>query len=205
MKLLKYIFPLLLIPFFFSDLSAQKEKKTSAKDSLRLTLPKEKQFHMNMTPLLVKFVPFNRETSFTGPYNFMYKSFRGDKAFRLALGAKLNSDAFNSNEDDSHINLRIGYEKRYELSPKWRINRGVDWVATVGGFNVPRPVVTPSFPGFQIVTAGVGAGFSLGVEYRIHPRVSISTESMLFMGLQANTVFGFTVVPPLGLFISANL
>ncbi len=205
MKFLQYFLSILLITGMISGVNAQKEEKKAAKDSLRVNAPKEKQFQMNVTPLLVKFVPFNRETSFTGPYDFMYKSFRGDKAFRLALGAKLNSNAFNTSDDDSHINLRIGYEKRYTLSPKWRINRGIDWVGTVGGFNVPRPTTTPSFPSFGIVTAGFGAGFSLGIEYRIHPRISISTESMLFLGLQANTLIGFTVVPPLGLFISANL
>lgn len=173
-------------------------------DTLKVKPPKERQFQMNLTPLLVKFVPFNRETSFTGPYNFMYKRFRGNHGFRIALGARINPDAF-TNNDDSHINVRIGYERRYDLSPKWKLNRGVDWVGSLGGFNVPRPTSNPSFPFLGSPGAATGVGFSLGIEYRIHPKLSISTESMLFLGAQTNTVFTLTVVPPLGIFISANL
>lgn len=193
--LLTFCFICIICPLFSQetrvDSVAKKEKK-----------PKSVEYGLNMTGLILEFVPLiNRTTGRTGPYSFSYKKFRGNHAFRMALGAHINpNEAFNISEPLNNINIRIGHEYRKEISKRWRYSRGMDFVALAGSFNSPIGNIGSSLNNGDI---GAGLGFTLGAEYLILPNLSVSSEGMLFAGFMTNgPVINF--IPPVSIFLNAK-
>ena len=169
-------------------------------DSLAVELPlpyKYKVTGINMTPLLVQLIPFNRsDPKVTGPYYVTYRRYKGDKAFRLAFGADL-SDA---DEDGvlSHINFRIGWEKRKSIHRRWAYTRGWDFFAAFGDLNIPGDKDTDS--------ARLAFGPTWGVEYNFNQLVGLSVESSLLLGIDAGTgtpVIEF--IPPIALYLNFRI
>lgn len=164
--------------------------------------PKSVEYGLNMTAMILEFVPLlNRTTARTGPYTFSYKRFRGEHGFRMGLGAHIDpNEPFNISEPLNNINIRIGHERRKEISPRWRYSRGMDFVAFVGSLNSPIGNIGPSL---DEGGGGVGLGFTLGAEYLILPNLSISTEGMLFAG-GSNRGFIINFIPPVSIFLNAK-
>ena len=166
--------------------------------------PKSVEYGLNMTALILEFVPLiNRTTGRTGPYSFSYKKFRGEKGFRMGLGAHIDpNEPFNISEPLNNINLRIGYERRKDISKHWRYSRGMDLAAFAGNLNSPIGNIGSSTNSGND-EGGIGLGFTLGVEYLILPNLSISTEGMLFAGIASSgPILNF--VPPVSIFLNAK-
>ena len=147
--------------------------------------------------MVFQLVPFRNNAARTGPYNFTYDYRRGKRSFSLGLGAFLNFD--NDVEELSHFNLRFGSRKYRVLTEKWEYYRGIYFLASAGSFNLPQDNSSDSF--------GIGLGFPLGVIYKLNDHVSLSTESILFLGLIIDDFDAspIQVVPPISIVINLSL
>lgn len=154
-----------------------------------------KQLSMNMTPLLVQLLPLNRSGVRTGPYNFIFKRIgRKGRGLKMAMGMNINLD----NEDENHLNIQIGGERVKKVNDKWRYSRGISLIAYVGSFNTPSISNDNS-------DVGVGAGFTMGIEYLFSEHISLSTEGMWAIGTNSNDGFFTQVIPPISIFFNVNL
>ncbi len=154
-----------------------------------------KQFSMNITPLLVQLIPLNRSSIRTGPYNFFYKKIgKRGRGFRAAIGMNINDEI----EDDSHLNIKIGWERMRKVNSKWRYSRGVDLVVFGGSFNTPS--INNNSDDF-----GIGIGFSLGFEYLFSEYISLSTEATWVTGASGNSGFFTQVIPPVSVYFNVSL
>jgi len=187
----------LVIGFFSYSLSwAQIVKKKNAEPIFAAHLEDStmvvKQFGMNISPLLVQLIPLNRGTIRTGPYGFNYARINHkNKIFRLGLGAWI--DDF---DNDSHLNLRIGFGKLRKISKKWHLMTGWDLMAFGGNLNLPASD--------NLDDAGIGIAPFMGVQYYLIPNVCVGTEGSFFMGITANTPVAFRVLSPVGVFVHVN-
>lgn len=164
---------------------------------------KEKPLHewgMNMTGLLNQVTPFKQATNKTGPYAVSYKRIMGNKAFRAGFGMHiLFADFFNSNQDDiANMNLRLGMEFRRPIKEKFVFYHTFDLMFMGGSFNSP-------INDFESEDqAGLGVGLGLGIQYNLYENLSISTESIGFLGLVAGSgsIVTVTVIPPVSIFLN---
>lgn len=169
---------------------------------------KSSVFCMNITPLLNSLIPFQTPTTRVGPYNFVYKRYLNNTAFRMGLGLRLvPTPGFNDpNRALNHFNARIGFEKRRQLYKNLYYTGGLDAVGFVNSFNLPGTLAqTPNPFGFVSDDGGVGLGATMGLEYFLLPQLSISTEAMFFVGFRTNTGIGLEMIPPVSIFVNAHL
>ncbi|MFZ4542632.1 MAG: hypothetical protein ACOYOA_01180 [Saprospiraceae bacterium] len=151
---------------------------------------------MNMTSLLSRLVPFGNGIPLAGPTTLMLRRYSSNRAFRLALG--LNS---NLETDRANASLRIGFEKKKELNTKFVFTRGIDAMLSAGSFNIP------GFRFSNINSAFFGGLISFGLEYKLDKQISVGTETLLILGLENenDVALAFKIVPPLALYLHANL
>lgn len=160
-------------------------------------LPKRhKMVGLNMTPLLVQMIPFNRSNpSITGPYMLNYRSFRGNSAFRFGLGAFITPQSVDGGQGNPHMNLRLGWERRKSFYQRWAYSFGMDFFLSSGNFNL-----VGSTSDFEEGAAGMG--FTWGTEYFINPRVSLSLESQFLIGFNFGDVPTLLFIPPVALYLN---
>ncbi len=165
-------------------------------DSLSLNFQTHKEIGLNFTQFVSQFVPFNINKVRSGPIGYSYKHYnKNNKAIRFGFGANISSsDDF----ADSHISIRLGYEKRKHLSGKFYYTKGWDVFALIGSFNLPSKAGNSPFGG---PGGALGFGPVIGVEYHITDRIIFTTESMLFMGISATTGLDISILPPTAFFV----
>lgn len=190
-KVLTIILPALFL-VFLQEINAQEEDN----NSLLYELPhRHKMVGLNMSPLMVQLIPFNRNNpNLTGPYSLNYRSFRGNNAFRFGLGAFVDDDFFDNGQTSPHFNMRLGWEKRKSFYQRWAYSFGLDFFASAGGFNIQG--------GGNSDEGSVGMGFVWGTEYFINPKISLSVESQFLLGFL--TFEGPTIIfiPPVALYLN---
>lgn len=171
-------------------------------DSLKIAKPKtENVFGLNMTPLIMRLVPFQTPSPKTGPYNFQYKSYdaKGRDAILLQLG--LNFDGIFVTNSNNHFNFRVAWERRKSLSERWKLLYGTGLMLFAGSLNIPT-AATNNITTFLNGQYGIGSGTSVGIEYYPIPQLSIGTESILFFGLATQVV---QIIPPFGITLNAHI
>lgn len=187
MKLLTFVFLILGTTI----LHAQKNDTDS-----KLILPERYSLvGLNTTPLLVQLIPFNRtDPIVTGPYNITFQRFKGKNGFRFSLGAFLDFDSIES-EEDFHLNIRLGWASRRVLAGNWAYTHAWDAYLSAGDLN---------FNGVkEEESATLGIGPSWGVEFFINKTVNLSIESSLLIGIAPDDEgFKFTFIPPVALNIN---
>ncbi len=152
------------------------------------------QFGMNISPLLIQVLPFNRSSGRTGPYGFSYSRINAkNKFFRLGIGVFINDNDL----DNSHLNLRIGGGKIRQISEKLHFTTGWDFIAFGGSFNVPNSSLDDD-------DGGVGFGPFMGIQYYLTSHLSFSTESFLYIGTSSNAGFTLRVIPPIAVFVQID-
>lgn len=162
--------------------------------------PAEQTVSINMTPLLSMIVPFNKANPFVaGPYNIAFKSYRNNKGWRVGLGANID---FNDPNDDPNLNLRVGYEWQRAIAKRWYYTGGIDAMFFVGSLNLPGSNDNNGETGYGIASVW-------GIEYYLHDKISIATETSFFIALVNNSQLfnsgiqtGF--IPPIGLFLNVK-
>ncbi len=155
-----------------------------------------RELGMNMTPLIAQIAPFNRSAIKSGPYGIVYQKVRASGGlFRFAIGAD-----FDLVEGDlNHFNARLGWGKQLDIGKRFYIQTGIDIMGMGGGFNIPNSDNEQGIGAFGI------APF-VGIAYDIVPeKISISTESQLFMGPASDFGFIMQVIPPVGLYVNIKL
>lgn len=87
----------------------------------------------------------------------------------------------NRNTRDFGIRLKVGYEKRHELSRKFKFFWGIDGLLHANNSEVSffSDIFSPSEIKTNIF--GVGAGPVAGILFDITPRMSLATESALYL------------------------
>ena len=153
---------------------------------------------INTTPLLTQLIPFNRTNPLvSGPYNVEFHRYRGNlRALHWSLGVFIAEGGNFDLAENAHFNFRIGTEKRWEFSERWTFYRGWDGYLSFGSFNVIGETSNQ--------TTIIGLGPRWCIEYRITQPISVSIESALVIGLNAD--FGapdFRFIPPVA--INMNL
>lgn len=121
----------------------------------------------------------------TDPYFVSLRIGHAKHRLRMGFNFKIKDrDAPDSNgslkEKQTKVDVRIGYERVYGVSPRVALYWGIDGVLNA---NVERVEASSIFGGSSILkqeTFGFGGGPVLGVMYRLHPRVTLSTESSLY-------------------------
>jgi hypothetical protein len=156
------------------------------------------EYMVNVTPLIAQLVPFNGSTlSSKNWFDYQYRRLKNGKGFRYGLGINV---AVDDNDPDQFIYLRIGYQRKRQLTKHFHIARSWDLNALLdnnqfrGGGNRAK-------------FSGIGISYSLGIEYSFNQRISLSTEGTLFLGAlpfnEGPPKLEF--VPPVGLFIHVRL
>lgn len=155
-------------------------------------------YGMNIMPLAIQLVPLKRGAFRTGPYNFTYKkkNIARKRGFRAGIGAHIDPSGSNL----GHLNIRIGTERIRKIGERWSVTNGGDVWFFVGNFNTPSSFIgTGLFFGPPVA---LGAGATLGIEYHFTPQISLSTESMLALGLGGPTGGILEVIPPVSIFFN---
>lgn len=135
------------------------------------------------------------------PYMVSYKYVGLSQwGFRMAAGAFYKDQVSTQNGiavalQNARINARTGWEYQVTLSPRWRMNVGMDVIFDY----VKKETVSNS--GFDIVKLtttdfGIGGGPVLGISFRPLKRLSISTETALYYrNIQTTEVQTFQSFP----------
>lgn len=148
-----------------------------------------KEIGLNIMPLATQFVPFNFLPKNEGNIGLLYKRYYSKRAFRLAFGANLTEEAFDSQVGFFYLSL--GIERRHPITKDKKISYTSGWevILTASEFN--------SFTGFSKI---------YGLEYHISKRLFLSTEAAMMFGL--NMEFGEPTIrfrPPATIFVNVRL
>ncbi|MEM7374003.1 MAG: hypothetical protein AAF587_35755 [Bacteroidota bacterium] len=153
-----------------------------------------KERGLNMTPLLVQFVPLGKSSVNSGPIVYQSQSIKNGKLARFGLGGNLDSNA-----ETFHLNVRFGLGKEIVINPKWTYYRGTDlWLF---GGNQNTPISSFSFES----VAGIGVAPFIGLKYHINSFLNLATESHIFIGVADLNPFVLQVIPPLSLLLNVRL
>lgn len=121
----------------------------------------------------------NGEAQEQTPYLFTYKSIGAKgQTFRSALGGRFESSkATETDRRDANnaIHTRVGYEKQWQLSPKFVTSLGID---LLGGYSLL--VSESSFATTKNKTWNIGSGPVWGIQWMISEHVSLYTETALY-------------------------
>lgn len=157
------------------------------------TTPIIKEVGINMTPFAAQLIPFNETTLRTGPYDFSFKRYKGDRAFRLGLGMHLRPDFFFGDNQLNSFNLRIGFERRKQIYKNWHYTRAFDAFFYGGSLNLPTDLSDDD--------GGLGGAVGFGIEYHLNDWMYLSTEGSLMLGFSGNSGILMEFIPPMALFI----
>ncbi len=156
---------------------------------------------MNMTPLLVQLIPFNRSNpKFTGPFYISARKYtKGDKAYRFGFGLDIDP---NGDEEaiEAFLNLRFGWQKQKVISGRWSYYGGLDAMLIGGDLNLPEDKPEE--------TGALGFAPIWGFEYALTEHVRLSTELALFLGIGFGDFGGvpkFEFIPPVSIFLNFKL
>ncbi len=127
-----------------------------------------KEVGVNVTPLLRKFVPFNLSPN--NPLDNLLalktKWYGKKHAFIINFGIDVND-----NNDFNTIFLSLGYERRRNISEKWKYTTG--WEASLITVN----------PSVFDDTPFLGVSKPYGIEYHFYDNFYLATEARFFMSV----------------------
>lgn len=156
---------------------------------------------LNMTPLLVQLIPFNRSNPRqTGPFHIALRKYtKGDKAYRFGLG--LDVDPIGDEEaTEAFFNIRFGWQKQKVISGRWAYYGGLDLMLIGGDINIPQSKEEDS--------GAVGLAPIWGFEYALTEHIRLSTELALFLGIgigDFDLLPKFEFIPPVSIFLNFKL
>jgi len=148
---------------------------------------RELQVGVNATYFISNFLGLNQNELVIGPYAFIAKFKSSKNALRLGIGGRasntlLNND-FASNIFERKVqvvDLRFGIEREKVLSDRWAFYFGLDGLF---GTHLSQTLATSSFDEVLSKTTNLyaGGGPILGFEFTINPKISLSTESSVYI------------------------
>ena len=148
------------------------------------------EFGVNASPFLKQLIrsesfPSNSDQSLLiefGPYMMAYRHYGKSVNFRAGAGILIHDNP----ESDPrlltetkriHLDLRVGFEKMYALSEKWKVYYGLDAV-----LSHKEVYVQNVFDKQQVVEnkTAFGGGPVFGIQYFFWKNLSLSTESAFY-------------------------
>jgi hypothetical protein len=175
---------LLLLTFFTAALAAVRAQSPAAGNA-ESDKPRRFELGLNITHTLVSFLGGDNQTLAADPYLLSLRIGRPEGHFRMGVNFRVhNSNDFDFFSDDFRekerfAHARVGYAFVEGLSRRFGLYWGVDAVGDVQWTRVTSFTQTgTAFLESQLI--GFGGGPVLGVQWRVHPRVTLTTESALY-------------------------
>lgn len=152
---------------------------------------KSREVGLNMTQLVSQFIPFKGNSTLSGPFSFFYRRGKNDRFFNLQIGARVDSDNFETN----FINFQVGYLRKRDLGNKFKYYNSINFIASAGGFNSPGTDFNDDF-------AGTGFSMGLGFEYNLTESIFLATETTFLLVLGSDG--RLDILPPVAIFLAAR-
>lgn len=134
---------------------------------------------LNVTQMFSTLSGGNANSELVGPYFFTYKNIpSGGTTFRLGLGAEMEQSGAPDSErktNDYGFDIRMGYEKQWQVAPKWITYVGQDFLGGFHNIRTKNSDFTTSSRDWNI-----GTGPIFGVQWMLSPQVGLSTETALY-------------------------
>lgn len=185
MKIFAFILPLLFV-LKLNAQDAETNKDWSYPEKFRLV-------GINMSPLLVQLIPFNKTNpTLVGPYFVDFNRFKGQRSFHTSFGFLISTDNNFDFLDNANLNFRIGTSRQRIISDRWNFYSGFDFYLALGSFNLIGDNRNDA--------SVIGLGPKWQVEYRINKFISTSVETAMVLG--ADLTFGdpeLRFLPPVAL------
>lgn len=112
-------------------------------------------------------------------YLFTYKAIGQEgHAFRMGLGGKLDYSRLPENERKNYtgsFDIRLGYERQWNLSPKWLTYVGLDFIGGYADFGSQTDFVKT-----QNISYNFGTGPLWGIQWMINEHISLYTETAFY-------------------------
>lgn len=154
---------------------------------------KKIEIGFNMSPLLTTFVSIGQVQSANPPIAFTWKRIKENRrALRMGFGFNLRSETGFVEPNTNRFYFHIGFERRREISEKWKYYWGGDLL-----FNREN-----SFRERSLIGDGVGLGPALGLLYAFNEKISLSTESSMYLVFGDETSFSF--IPPTSIYFNVQ-
>jgi hypothetical protein len=186
------------------------------------------EWGLNVTGFANQFLSFNGNDAPSGPYLMTYKRINGNKAFRMGFGINVNTvDGTTGNssvpfkQTQFGFDLRLGSEKHHEIYRRWLFTTGLDGLL---GYGYSKFNSNNNFNSGEQKSnvLKIGLGPVLGIHYRINNRISVGTESTVYLnytfaknkfsdgfegfeGKSETSNFQLNIAPPLALYLSLRI
>jgi len=166
-----------------------------------ITEPSRFELGVNATYFISNFLGLNQDQLEIGPYAFTGKLRLNRTYLRFGLGGEASkrqlANDFSSNIFDRKtqaLDLRTGIEWHRDLTERWIFYSGLDILL---GMNLSQTIASSAFD--EVVTNTnqfyYGLGPLLGFQFKINPKISLSTESSFYtksvIGVEKNAFKNF--------------
>lgn len=140
---------------------------------------------LNITQTLGNFLGTAGANTAADPFLLSIRAGDDRHRFRSGLNFRVkNAEGFDPSlgfrtVTERKVDIRLGYERNYTLSNRFDMCWGLDAV-----LRRQTELIETSFGGgnanLELVNTGIGGGPVMGVMFRVHPRVRLSTEATLY-------------------------
>jgi hypothetical protein len=140
---------------------------------------------LNITQTLGNLLGTAGANSAADPFLLSLRAGDEQHRFRMGLNFRVkNAEGFDPSlgfrtVTERKVDLRMGYERNYTLSNRFDMYWGLDAV-----LRRQTELIETSFGGgnanLKLGSTGIGGGPVMGVMFRVHPRVRLSTEATLY-------------------------
>lgn len=140
---------------------------------------------LNITQTLGNFFGTSGANTVADPFLLGLRVGNDQHRARLGLNFRLkNQEGFDPSlgfrtVTERKVDLRVGYERNYTLSNRFDMYWGLDAV-----LRHQTELIETSFGGgnanLELKSTGIGGGPVMGVMFRVHPRIRLSTETTLY-------------------------
>ena len=186
---------ILFVSASFGPLSAQEvDSRIQMTDLQEEATEIYKERGVNITPFLVQFIPLGKSGINQGFVAFQSQRIKKGKLLRLGIGADINIE-----QENTSLNLRLGFGKEISMDAHWTYYRGIDIWFFAGNVNIPVVSV------FNDGTAGIGMAPFVGIKYHLTPFLNLATETHFFTGIAFESPLTFRLIPPLSLLLNVRL
>lgn len=144
----------------------------------------EHQLILNGTRFVKTFLNFNDTGIEDQGLQVGYKRYKGDKAFRTFLGGAFDLDRnkdgdFTTVSQLGLVDFRIGFEKRLDLTQKWKFYYGLDAVASHEFTKIETENEGPFSGNTMNLNQTISGGLAplVGIQFDLNDRLSLMTEA----------------------------
>ncbi len=154
---------------------------------------KKTEVGFNASPLLSTFISIGGTRIINPPMAFTWKRVRENgRALRMGLGFNLRSETGFIEPNTNKFYFHLGFERRRDITDKWKYYWGGDIL-----FNRENSFIQRS-----LIDDGVGLGPVLGLFYVFNEKISLSTESSMYLMFGDEASFNF--IPPTSIYFNVQ-